>query len=249
MKKIIWIGLLLLTACATANPEPTSTPRPTATHIPPTEALVTVPPTSTPIPADTPTPPPPERYFTEEFESTLIYWTTLYAAGDSSGVDIRNENSALTFEVSIPYTWLYAIYTPFDYDRIHIETNVTSFGSDVNAMGLICHYSEQDGWYEFTISSDGNYSVLHGQWLTDGVARYTPIAYDISEYIQTGNVVNTIGMGCYDNFLRLYINNNPLRTLNVENIGLAGGKVGLSLASFDQTPLILSFDRVEVREP
>ena len=246
MKKIFLIGLFFLAACTTAMPEPTATPLPTVTRVTPTDKPATATTTITPLPSATPTLIPPERYFTKEFDSPMEYWSILYASGDASSVDMRNENSALTFELSSPNTWMYAVYNPFDYDRVHIGISAISFGNDVNAMGLICHYSDQEGWYEFNISSDGSYNVLYGQWLADSIARYTPITDGTSDYIQTGSITNIIGLDCGDNFLRLYINDQLFRTLNVENIGLTGGKVGLTLASFDQVPVVLSFDWVEV---
>ena len=249
MKKIFLIGLFLLTACTTATPETTPTPQPTTTRILPTIVPATVTPTSTPSPTDTPTPPPPERYFTEEFDAVPIHWSTLYASGDSSRVDILNENSMLTFELYSPITWIYAIYGAFDYESVHIETRIESRGSDINAMGLVCQYHEQKGWYEFSISNDGNYSVLYGQWLAEGIASYIPILDDTSEQIVTGNATNEIGLDCYENIMQLYINGQVIRSLNVEHIGLTSGKVGLALASFEEVPVILAFDWVKVNEP
>jgi len=261
MKKILLIGLLILTACQSpsrgqnAISEPTTTPQITATRITPTDVPVsspqgaTVTPTFTPVPINTPTPQPPERYYTEEFDSGLSYWSTLYASGDSERVEILNENSKLTFEFYSPITWMYAIYGAFEYESVHIETRVESLGSEVNSMGLICNYNEQEGWYEFDISNDGSYSVLHGQWLAEGVASYNPILTDSSDQIVTGNSINEAGLSCYDNILQLSINGKIIRNLNVEHIGLNSGKVGLSVGSFEAVPVILSFDWVKVSEP
>ena len=255
MKKLFLIGLFFLTAClslsggAGATPEPTTTPQPTHTQVIPTNEPATASPTFPPSPTNTPTPPPPERYFTEEFDSGLSYWSTLYASGDPSRVEILNENSKLTFELYSPVTWLYTIYGPFGYERVLIETRIESLGSQLNSMGLVCHYDEQAGWYEFNISNDGSYNVLHGQWLAEGVATYMPILSDTSDQIATGNSINEIGLGCYENIVQLHINGKLIRNLNVEHIGLIGGKVGLSLGSYEEPPVILSFDWVEVSEP
>lgn len=249
MKKLLLIGLLLLVSCRSATPEPAFTPPATATRIPPTSVPATVTPTIVPSPTVTASPLPPTRYFTEEFDTALTNWSTLYASGDSSRVEILNENSTLTFELYSPISWIYAIYGAFEYESVHVGTRVESRGSDINAMGLVCQYNEQKGWYEFSISNDGTYSVLYGQWLAEGVASYTPILTEPSEQIETGNAVNEIGLDCYENTLQLYINGKVIRRLNVEHIGLTGGKVGLALASFEEVPVILSFDWVQVSEP
>ena len=249
MKKLFLIGLFLLTSCQSTTPEPTFTPEVTATLIAPTNEPATVTPTVIPPPTVTATPPSPERYFTEEFDGGLGYWSTLYASGDSDRVEVLNENNQLTFELYSPITWIYAIYSPFEYERVLIETRIESLGSQINSMGLICHYDEQEGWYEFDISNDGSYNVLQGQWLDTGIATYTPILYDTSDQIATGNSTNEIGLGCYENIVQLHINGKLIRNLNVEHIGLIGGKVGLSLGSYEEVPVILSFDWVKVSEP
>ena len=253
MKKLFLIELFFLTACLStldgqgATQESSPAPEATATRLIPTNAPATV--TSTILPTITATQLPPEQYFTEEFDITPVYWSTLYASGDSSRVDIVNENGKLTFELYSPITWLYAIYGAFEYDSVHIETHVESLGNDVNAMGLVCNYDEQDGWYEFNISNNGSYNVLYGQWLDENIARYTPILNDTSDRIAIGNAVNEIGLDCYENIVQLYLNGKIIRKINVAHIGLTGGKVGLALGSFEETPVILSFDWVKVSEP
>jgi hypothetical protein len=249
MKKILLSGLFLLAACQSALPEPTPTPEVTATRISPTPVPATLTPTIIPSPSLTPTPLPPERYFIEEFDSAPLYWSTLYAAGESSRVDILDESGKLTFELYSPAAWIYAIYGAFEYESVHIETQVESHGSEVNSMGLVCHYHEQDGWYEFNVSNDGTYNLLYGQWLDEGIARYAPILIDTSKRIELGNSTNQIGLDCYENIVQLYINEKLIRKMDVSRYELAGGKVGLSLASFEDLPVILSFDWVEVSEP
>jgi hypothetical protein len=191
----------------------------------------------------------PKKFFTEEFDIAPAYWSTLYASGDPGRVDILNNDSTLTFELYSPNAWLYAIYGAYEYDSVHIETLVESLGSDLNAMGLVCNYGEQVGWYEFNISTDSTYNVLYGKWIAEGIARYTPILNGTSDRIATGNATNEIGLDCYENILQLYINGKLIRKLNVEHIGLTSGKVGLTLGSFEEAPVILSFDWVKVSKP
>jgi hypothetical protein len=255
MKRLLLIGLFLLTACNSLTPQPSPVPTVTFTRVIPTPVPVsspqgtTVTSTAVPSPTATVTPLPPKRYFTEEFDSAPAYWSTLYASGDSSHVDLQSENSTLTFEIYSQNTWLYAIYGAFEYDAVHVETRIESHGSEVNSMGLVCDYDEQEGWYEFNISNNGTYSVLYGQWLTDGIARYTPVLNDTSNHIAAGNSINEIGLDCYDDIVQLYLNGEILRKLNVAHIGLIGGKVGLAVGSFEESPVILAFDWVKVSEP
>jgi hypothetical protein len=253
MKKLLLIGLLLLSACAPAiggqpaTVTPTLTPAASATLPPPTPIPATATGTSTPPPTFTPEPPP--HFFTEEFDRAPLYWSTLFASGDASRVQTLNENSKLTFELDSANTWLYAIYSADEYETVHVETSVESNGSQNNYMGLVCHYSEQDGWFEFNISSDGSYTVLYGQWLANGIASYMPVADGESQYVNQGNATNEMGLDCLGDTLQLYINGKLFRNLDVSRFELNGGKVGLAAASFEEVPVILAFDWVKVSAP
>jgi hypothetical protein len=248
MKKLLLIGcFLLITACAPATPEPTPTAAATATRLIPTPVPATATVTFTPPPTFTPEPPP--RFFTEEFDSAPAYWSTLYASGDASRIETLNLDSKLTFELYSPNAWLYAIYGAHEYDTVHIEANIESTGSNSNYMGLICNYKEQEGWFEFNISSDGSYTILYGQWLGESIASYMPVAEGGSEYINVGNTTNEVGLDCLGDKLQLYINGKLFRNIDVSRFETNGGKVGLAVASFEEVPVILAIDWVKVGEP
>ena len=87
------------------------------------------------------------------------------------------------------------------------------------------------------------------QWLSEGVADYTPVAADRSEYLKHGAEKNEIGLACQDNALLLYLNGKLFRKLDVSRFGLQAGKLGLAVASFENTPVLISFDWLKVRQP
>lgn len=244
MKKyFLSLLFLLTTACQPGTMTPSS-PTTTPSRITPTSRPAT--PTQTAIPSHTSTAPPPQRYFTEEFDGETTYWSILYASGDSAGTESFNQNGILNIRITNPYTWLYALYGAYDYEAVHLETRFENNASNVNALGLVCNYNEQDGWYEFNIASDGAYNLLYGQWLAEGIVRYTPILNDTTDRINKGNAVNEIGLDCYDNIVQLYINSKLIRKLNLSRFGLTRGKVGLSMASFGETPVHLAVYWVKV---
>ena len=254
MKKLFLIGLILLTACQTApSVTPTAMPTSTATRILSTPVPVSSPQgattTATITPSPTVTPEPPQRFFTEEFDSPPAHWSTLTASGDSGRIETLNQDGKLTFELYAPNAWQYTIYGAQEYDTVHIEASIESSGSDLNYMGLVCSYDEQAGWFEFNISNDGSYNVLYGQWLGEGVASYLPVADGDSEYINVGNGTNEMGLDCLGDTLQLYINGKLFRKLDVSRFELTGGKVGFAVASFEELPVILAFDWVRVSEP
>jgi hypothetical protein len=122
-------------------------------------------------------------------------------------------------------------------------------GTPTGSLGVICDYDESKGWYEFNVASDGTYSLLFGQLLADGIAQYTPIATDGSEYLQGGKLDYEIGLTCQDNILAPYINGKLFRKVDVARFDLTEGKIGINASSFDEVPMIATFDWVKVDEP
>lgn len=243
MKKLLILGCLILTAAcqpATAPPAPESSP--TATNIPPTAAA-----TLTPEPTLTPSPLPPTplpRFFTEEFDGSLPAWSLLQSSGETTP-QVEVENGELVLTLPSPYTWTYVLIGVEEYTDARIEAALGNRSPGPSSLGLLCRYSEANGWYEFNISEDGTYNVLFGQWLAAGVADYQPIASDFSEYIQQG-AVNQAGLECRENTLWLYLNGKLFRKLDVSRFGLTQGRLGLAAASFENSPVIAAFSSVTV---
>jgi hypothetical protein len=243
MKRFILLGFLLLSACQAS---PAATPQPGPTRSLPTPVPATPTPTLIPSPTLTSTPPP--RYFIEDFEGLPAYWSTLYASGGNGNTEVYSRSGWLHFELSDPNTWVYAIFGAHEYESVHIETRIENRASDVHYAGLLCFYDEQAGWIEFNLSGDGTFNLLFGQWLAEGIARYTPILYDTSPYILTDSPINDMGLDCYEGIVQLYFNGKLFRKLDVSRFELSRGKVGLAVASFEITPVILGFDWVKVSE-
>ena len=249
MKKYLLIGCLIcITACrpATATPEPffpTSTPpaSPTPTRVP---ATFTPEPTATFAASPTPFP----RLFTNEFDSSLEGWVILQA-GTEAVPNIKNESSALLLQMDSVHTWLYALYGAQDYSNVRVDTQFTNRALTPSSAGLICRYSEEDGWFEYNVSSDGTYNVLYGRWLSAGIPEYRPIVDGTSRDIQPSGATQRMGLACLDTTLFLYINDTLLRQVDVARYELTDGKVGMAAASYENTPIVIGFDHVTVSEP
>lgn len=246
MKKFFLIGLLaFITACQSVTETPVSTSTPTAPAQTPT-ATATVTQTLTPAPTVTPTPIP--LFFSEEFDSDLSAWTSFITNGDSAP-ETSLENGALNLNFSKPNTWYYAIHNAHDYYRIHVEASFNSTDLETASLGLICMYSDKNGWFEYTFSGDGTYNLLRGEWLTEGIARYTPIVYDTTEYLTRGRTNYEIGITCEEKVLWLYIDGKLFRKIDVSRYGLKEGKVGIAAAVFENVPATASFDWFRVSAP
>jgi hypothetical protein len=247
MKKIILIGCLtLISACQTATPTPEPSILPTET-IPASPTPVPASPTPEPTLTPEPTPTPLPRLFTDGFDSSLAGWVTLQAGNDSAPV-VSTESSTLRIEMDSPYSWLYALYSAFDYADVYIETQYTNSALTPASAGLICRYSETDGWLEFNVSTDGSYNVLYGQWLDTGIADYLPIIDGLYNDVKQSGELQQIGLNCADTSVRLYINGVIIRSVDVSSYELGAGKVGITASSYETTPVVVVFDSVTVDE-
>ena len=250
MKKFLLIGcLILITACQSTSEGQTETP------VPAPSATVTVPPT--PIPAtDTPaptatlalSPTPFPRFFTDEFDSSLAGWVILQA-GSESVPNTKTENSNFILQMDSPFSWLYAIYSAQDYANVRIDAQFTNQAGSPSSTGLICRYSEENGWFEYNVSTDGTYNLLYGTWLANSIADYLPITDGASNLIQPSGAPQLIGLMCSDTALALYINDTIVRNVDVTNYGLTEGKVGITASSYENTPIVVALERVIVSEP
>jgi len=242
MKKYILIGffLLLTSACNLPVSAPVAESAPTQT---PLTAPTTVSAAPSPVPTETavPTPEPPPLYFTDEFDTSSLFWEFNQAAGNSAPLTTIDGNLRLDF--SSADTWFVGIHNAHTYANVFVKakTSISPNGS----VGLICRYSEE-GWYELNIVN-GAYSILLGQWLAPGIAKYVPITNGESKLLASG-VSNELGLFCEGNFLRAFANDTLLRNIDVSNYGLTEGNVGIAAASFAEVPAAALFENFSVTE-
>ena len=247
MNKLPLGFLIFITACQSAAPGAVTPPPPTATiALSSTPIPITDTPVATPTLAFSATPLP--RFFTYEFDTAPADWVVLQA-GSAAAPAVRNENSQLLLQMDAPYTWVYSIYPAQDYDNVRVEARFTNQAGSPASIGLICRYSQTDGWLEYNVSTDGTYNVLYGQWLADGVADYLPVLSSPSNAIQPSGTSQEIGLLCAGTTLSLFIDQVLIRNVDVSRFELTQGKVGLTASSFENTPVIAAFDWVKVSQP
>ncbi|MCZ2127710.1 MAG: hypothetical protein LC099_08065 [Anaerolineales bacterium] len=244
MKKILLIGLLLLTsACQLPKSAPTAEPLPTQTPLPPptaTQPAATFPPTETATPAPTSTPEPPPLYYVDEFDSQSPYWEFLQAGG-ADAPQTSVQNGALRADFSSPDAWFVGVNSAHSYADVVLraKTRIAVGGS----VGLICRYSAA-GWYEFDAASDGSYGIYYAQWLADGVVKYVPILNGNSSKINAAE--NEIGLTCVGERIQVYANGEIIRNIDATNYGLEEGAIGIAAAAFANVPAEALFDWFQV---
>jgi hypothetical protein len=247
------LALLMLTLyCAACGPTAAQAhPSPTADRSFQPEAGSPTAPTPTGTATSTAFPPAPTltaaRVFTETFDAKPPYWAFLQVDNGQSFPSPSIRDGFLVFDLLATNQWGYALYGGHAYVDVLIETQAQSRTAGDGAVGLVCRYDENKGWYEFNMFADGTYQLLFGQWLAPGVARYTPLYQAQSRAIHSD--VNELGLECEGNLLQPFINGAALRKWPELNFGLKNGEVGLSASSFADAPYTVAFDWARVSEP
>jgi len=241
--QVILILLWWITACQ---------PMPTQVTLSPTQAVYPSP-ESTTTPRLSPVSPtrestslPAPRTFDEEFNGNLPYWAFLQIDNGQPFPGPRVEAGYLVFDLTAPNQWVYALYGGQNYQNVRVDAQVEVRAGD-GALGVVCRYSEKNGWYEFNIYSDQTYMLLYGQWLTQGIAHYTPMYHGDSEKIKSG--ANQIGLLCDGNILTPFINGVQMRIWDEQKFGLKDGRIGISASSFNNIPFMIAYDWVRVSVP
>ncbi|MBP1692967.1 MAG: peptidase family protein [Chloroflexi bacterium] len=176
-------------------------------------------------------------YFGTEFDAELSDWVYFLTEGKESGANASLKDSKLRLDIRDQYTYIYFYLDPLEVADVRVDTKVENLGVNNNNVSLICRYSDA-GWYEFNVANNGEYTIF----------RYDPARSDpyIALYtggstaIETGKGTNEITAVCTGDELTLGINGVKVRTVQDRN--LKSGKVGLSVSSFNVTPVIVEFD-------
>jgi hypothetical protein len=223
-------GTATATLSPTSTSTSTSTPQPSA--IPPTA-------TGTPLPA--------VRVFKDDFSQDSPYWSFLQVDAGQSSARPEVKSGFLLFDLPAPNQWLYALYEPFAYTDVRLDADVQVRGGPQGTPGLVCRYDNERGWYEFDIHEDQTYVLLYGQWLADGVARYTPLVRAGSEKILPSE--NEMGLLCEGDTLTPYINGTQLRRQQEKTFALTSGKIGVAASAFEDGPVVIAYDWMQAALP
>ena len=234
---------MVLSACSSDATVVPLAELPSTTIAPPTLAATPTP----PPPTSTATLQPAPRIFTQGFESAAPHWQFMQAGASQDVIPPSVQSGTLRFEFPGPNQWAYGIYSGPQYDDVRIDAVVDFAGGTDVSVGLICRYRVDLGWYEFNIHPDGTYAILFGQWLAEGIARYTPLVVSESESIDP--VVNEIGLICQGNIITPMVNSVQLRRRQETQRVLVDGQVGVSAGSAGADGQAAAFDWISAGPP
>jgi S1-C subfamily serine protease len=177
--------------------------------------------------------------FATDFDAgDLSDWFYFLTNGDEDDFNLAVQDNVLVWETVGYDNWAYLINDQITMPNVQIDVRVENRGVNSNSASLVCRYNE-DGWYEFNIANDGTWTILRFDSLNNNyVALYT----GGSTSINMGRGINDYTVVCEGNELSLWINNDFIRT--VKDSTYRDGRMGISVSSFDQTPVIMEYDYV-----
>jgi len=183
-------------------------------------------------------------YYYTEFDGGLGSWVYFLTNGQEEDFTADTVASRMRVELENTYTYVYFLYDEYEYTDVRIDTIAENLGRNNNNVSLICRESDL-GWYEFNIANNGTYYIY---WYDD-VSKddYVLLYSGGSTLIKMGRDVNEYTALCQGDTLSLYINGVEVRTVTDNN--LKSGRTGLSVSSFNVTPIVIEFDYFAVSVP
>jgi S1-C subfamily serine protease len=177
-------------------------------------------------------------YYRSEFDNGLSDWSYFLTQGQDSGFSAQAVDGKFHFEFTDTDTYVYMINNALEVDNVQIDTRAENLGRNNNNVSLICRYSDNRGWYEFNIANNGLWWIyLYDDSLNQ---PYVELAKGGSNLIKMGKDTNDYTAICNGNQLTLGINGKVVKTITDNT--LKSGKTGLSVSSFNVTPIIVDFD-------
>lgn len=184
-----------------------------------------------------------DLYYFTEFEDDLTDWTYFLMSGKDENFTLEAENGKLRFDIQENDTYVYMINNALEVADVRIDTSTENLGRNANNISLMCRYSDR-GWYEFNIASNGEYSILK---YDNNTQAYRALWTGGSTLINMGQKVNEYTAVCQGESLSLYINGGFVKT--IKDATIKSGLAGISVSSFNATPIIVEFDAFAMSVP
>jgi S1-C subfamily serine protease len=175
-------------------------------------------------------------YYSTDFDGGLGDWLYFLTNGSDDGFVAQTVNSNLKFQIDQQNTWVYFYNDAVSMADVRVDTVASNLGRNNNNVSLLCRYSDA-GWYEFNIANNGEYTILY---FDSSINDYRLLFSGGSTLIKMGKDVNEYTAVCNGDKLTLGINGVEVRTVTDKN--LKSGYAGLSVSSFNVTPIDVEFD-------
>lgn len=135
----------------------------------------------------------------------------------------------------------------FPQGDVRVEVDATKVGgSDDNDFGILCHYQDNNNFYQLLISSDGYVGIIK---FLDG-SMHSIAAETLLEHsaVHMGNAQNHIRADCIGDTLTLYVNGQQVSTAQ-DTTFTGNGDVGVFAGTYDVAGTDIHFDNFIVTTP
>jgi hypothetical protein len=184
-------------------------------------------------------------YFRDEFDSDTGLWQYITITGNTQEQCVGPSLIDGTVEWACPpgeETQMRIYTNNYDYEDVVVQAEIENFGSNKNGISLLCRVSDL-GWYEFRVSSGGEYSVYRFDWALKNAGQnpYVYITNGATALLHTGANTNTFAMDCSGGDFGFYVNSS-LVDVNIPNARktefqtYSSGGVGFGMMIYGDTP-------------
>ena len=189
-----------------------------------------------------------ESFYTEEFDGNIDSWSRFMTSGIDRQVETAFQNGSMKIKLS-PFEdrtpQIYWVNNSFTYTNVQLEAITINNGNNANGVSLICHYNDY-GWYEFTVSNAGLYSIYAFDTSIPSSEGYFELASGGSFAIKTGQTTNTYTAVCKGNELTLHINGTLVKSLTDPVYNFTEGNIGIGASSPQNLPVDVQFESLSV---
>ncbi len=182
-----------------------------------------------------------QTLFHDDFSSAASGWNR-HADADAITDYLDGEYQ---IKIDSPNLNVWAVAGPKLTDAALTVDAHTDGGTDNNLFGLICRYQNDNNFYFLAISADGYYTIAK---LKEGkIVHLSGPDFQHSDSIQPGHATHRLSAACAGSTLTLSDNGTQLATTTDSDF--RDGLAGLIAGSFDDTPVDVRFDNLNIVQP
>lgn len=192
-----------------------------------------------------------ENYLFDDFSTDALGWPEF---NDGTTI-IRYEDMQYSIQITEPdyYDWA---FIPVDFKPLEISFDVVGLpGAQNGTFGVFCQHQDEDNQYyvEFDLETR---SYIIGEFFNGEDIALTGNSdnpWQVAGPLKTlPNETNRIGISCYRDFITLFVNNEWVTEVNIQQPFDAEGDMAFFVYTFDfvnSNGYKIYFDNVEVYRP
>ena len=198
-------------------------------------------PPSQPNQPDQPNPPANNVLYQDDFSSSSSGWPE--ASDSDKAAAYSNGQYLMQAFTTSQDVWA---HPGENFTDVSIEVDATKFsGPDNNDFGIICRFQDDSNFYFLIVASDGYQSI--GKYQNDDLIYLSADEMQPTDAVFSGTTTNHLRADCIGSTLTLYANGQQLA--QVTDTSFASGDIGLTVGTFDEPNIAVTFDNFVVFEP